>query len=412
MQKIPQHITKTLSQLETDASLLVLECPNGKIDFMSNDYLGIVHHKLAEDAFSAQVELKYGATGSRLLAGNSAIHVEFEQWLADYYKGEGALVFNSGFVANCGIIDAIATRHDIILYDEFIHASLRDGCRISNALSFSFKHNNVNDLAEKIEKHKNKATNIYVLIESLYSMDGDIPDIEAFCRICDIDNVYLIVDEAHSTGIMGDEGEGLVVEKGLQDKVFLRIYTFGKAIGRKGAVVIADAPVINYLINRCRTFIYSTALSPMDILRIKAAMIVVKTMHSERTQLKVLSAYANRLFSQIKGITYLPNDSPIKPLILGSGTFINILVKILRIKSINARVITSPTVPAGTERIRLVLHSFNTEQEISLLYQILSSEFVQNMPNMIDAIDSLNIANLAENHFFTMPQWKELMEIY
>lgn len=411
MQKIPQHITNTLAQLETDSSLLVLECPNGKIDFMSNDYLGIVHHKLAEEIFAAQTHLKYGATGSRLLAGNSPIHVEFEQWLADYYKGKAALVFNSGFVANSGIIDAIATRHDIILYDEFIHASLRDGCRISNAASFSFKHNDVADLAQKIEKNKNKATNIYVLIESLYSMDGDIPDIEAFCRICDIDNVYLIVDEAHSTGIMGEEGEGLVVEKGLQDKVFLRIYTFGKAIGRKGAVVIGNEAVINYLINRCRTFIYSTALSPMDILRIKAAMLVVKGMHSERAQLKVLSAHANRLFSQIKGITYIPNDSPIKPLILGSGTFINVLVRILRIKSINARVITSPTVPAGTERIRLVLHSFNTEQEITLLYQILSSDFVQNMPNMIQSIDSSEIIHLTESNFFAMPQWTELMEM-
>jgi 8-amino-7-oxononanoate synthase len=308
MKKVPKHITKTLLQLEENDALLALECPDGNIDFMSNDYLGVVKHQLGEETLPTGHRISHGATGSRLLAGNSMIHLEFEAWLADYYHGESALVFNSGFVANYGIVDALATRHDVILYDEWIHASLRDGCRISNAASYSFKHNDLEDLADKIAKHKNKADNIYVLIESLYSMDGDIPDIEAICKICDLDNVYLIVDEAHSTGIMGENGEGLIIEKGLEDKVFLRIYTFGKAIGRKGAVAVGDKIVIDFLINRCRSFIYSTALSPLDILRIQSAINAVKGMREERSYLQDLSDYANGLFSTIPGA--LLHESP------------------------------------------------------------------------------------------------------
>ncbi len=392
MEKLPKNISKTLDNLAKSYVLTELEFFEGKVDFNSNDYLGVVTEHVAEEPVSPKIHY-LGSKGVRLLSGNYPIHMDFETWLADYFEAEAAITFSSGYAANSGFLAAVAQRGDTILYDEIIHASMRDGIRLSFADSHSFKHNDLEHLRKRIAR-ANPNGSVYIVVESLYSMDGDIPDLAALCDLCEETGAFLVVDEAHSTGIYGEEGQGMLYEKGLHKRVFARIYTFGKGIGRKGAVIVGSKKLIQFLTNRCRTFIYSTSLAPIDIYYLWEAMKAVKTMKAERTRWRVLSEYANELFQQIPSVSFTPNDSPLKAIIIGHGNAVDVLLKILRTKGMALRLIVSPVVPLGTERLRVVLHSFNTEAEIDTLYKILISPLVQNLWKGVEVISLEEISRL------------------
>lgn len=398
MQKLPQSVSKTLDNLAKNYVLTELAFFEGKTDFNSNDYLGVVTTHAGEAAASPETHF-LGSKGVRLLSGNYPIHVNFEKWLADYYEAEAAITFSSGYAANSGFLAAVAQRGDTILYDEIIHASMRDGIRLSFANAHSFKHNNIEHLRKRISNAKGS---VFVVIESLYSMDGDIPDMEAICDLCDETGAFLVVDEAHSTGIYGKEGQGLLYEKGIHKRVFARIYTFGKGIGRKGAAIVGSKALIQFLTNRCRTFIYSTSLAPMDIHYLWQAMLAVKDMKAERKRWRELSEYANQLFVKIPNVRFIPNDSPLKAIIIGHGNAVDILLEILRFKGMALRLIVSPVVPMGTERLRVVLHSFNTEAEIDTLYEILTSSLVQNLWKGVEKISLDEINRLQDNELETL----------
>lgn len=392
MKKLPQSVLRTLESLAKNYVLTELAFFEGKIDFNSNDYLGVVTNHFGEEPVSPEIHY-LGSKGVRLLSGNYPIHMDFEKWLATYYEAEAAITFSSGYAANSGFLAAVAQRGDTILYDEIIHASMRDGIRLSFADAYSFKHNDIEHLRKRIEKAKGS---VFVVIESLYSMDGDIPDLEAICDLCDETGAFLVVDEAHSTGIYGEDGQGLLYERGLHQRAFARIYTFGKGIGRKGAAIVGDKALIQFLTNRCRTFIYSTSLAPMDVHYLWKAMEAVKGMKAERKRWRELSEYANQLFVKIPSVKFIPNDSPLKAIIIGHGNAVDILLKILRSKGMALRLIVSPVVPMGTERLRVVLHSFNTEEEIDALYEILISPLVQNLWKGIKAISLEELSALQE----------------
>ncbi|HET8855038.1 MAG TPA: aminotransferase class I/II-fold pyridoxal phosphate-dependent enzyme, partial [Salinimicrobium sp.] len=238
------------------------------VDFSSNDYLGIGQHKIV---FAAAGELmdrhskrKSGSGGSRLLSGNSVLYKKAEDIIGDFHQAESALIFNSGYDANVGFFSSVPQRDDLVFYDEYIHASVRDGISMGMARGYKFKHNDLTDLSDSINRKRAEypAADIYVVTESVFSMDGDSPDLKSFAEYTSEQGIFLIIDEAHAVGVFGERGEGLVQQEGIEDLVFARIVTFGKAVGCHGAAILSKTDLREYLINFSRSLIYTTALPP------------------------------------------------------------------------------------------------------------------------------------------------------
>jgi 8-amino-7-oxononanoate synthase len=343
-----------------------LRLPEGKIDFCSNDYLGIVKNNLLTPLPEAEdVHLRQGSTGSRLLTGNYALIEETERIIAGFHEAGAGLIFNSGYDANVGLLSSVPRRGDTILYDQWIHASIRDGIRLSFAKSFPFQHNDPQDLEKKL---KMSGGNIFVVTESIFSMDGDLAPLNEFTELAGNYRANLVVDEAHATGIIGKRGEGLVQELGLQNKCFARIHTFGKAVGCHGAIVLGSESLRNFLINFSRPFIYSTALPESSIAVIRAGYSLFPRMNRERDHL-------NSLISQFQGAggphRILKSPSPIQGIIVPGNENARKLAQTLAGYNLDIRPILYPSVPKGAERLRIVLHSFNTREELNLLIRSL-----------------------------------------
>ena len=272
MKQIPKSIAIKLEQREQNNSLRKLSLPNNLVDFASNDYLGFSKSEsIFKETHSYLIDnniIQNGATGSRLLSGNHLVYQEAENYIAKFHHSESALIFNSGYDANVGFFSAVPQRNDVILFDELAHASIRDGIQLSNAKSYKFQHNDFEDLERiilKLSTDNQQLLTIFVVTESVFSMDGDTPNLEKLVQICEKHNCYLVVDEAHALGVFGDHGEGLVQMLGLQDSVFARIMTFGKGLGCHGAAILGSQKLIDYLVNFARSFIYSTGLSPHSV---------------------------------------------------------------------------------------------------------------------------------------------------
>lgn len=362
---------RKLQQREVQGNKRRLFHAAGCADFFSNDYLGIAINKvLTEPVAHYGNDLSYGATGSRLLSGNSTAAVELETYLAAFHNAEAALLFNSGYDANLGLYASLADRHTTILYDELCHASIIDGIRLSQAKqSFRFRHNDAADLQQKLEKYAG-AGPLIIAVESVYSMEGDLVPLPIFSALADQYNASLIVDEAHATGVFG-QGKGLVQELDLQEKIFARVHTFGKAMGCHGAVVVGSNLLKEYLVNFARSFIYTTALPAHSIAVIKAAYewmqeqeMVINTLH-ERI------AYFRQQVKDAEG--WKDSISPIQGFIAGSNERVKYLHEQLRAAGVEVCAIRQPTVPAGSERLRICLHAFNTETEINRLIEIIRS---------------------------------------
>lgn len=359
---------KLLEKLERrrkEGTIRSLSLMNLKIDFFSNDYLG-----LAQDGLSINKEFKSrGATGSRLLSGNSEEALSCESFLAKYFNVDSALVFNSGYSANLSLLSAIPQRGDTILYDELVHASIRDGIRLSFAKAISFNHNDLSDLEAKL---KLATGSVYVVVESLYSMNGDISPLNEIAKKCSSNNSFLIVDEAHSVGVFGKEGQGLVQELKLESKIFARIITFGKAYGFHGAAILGSKDLIDFLINFARPFIYTTGLPPDDYKTIEK---IVKNKTIESIESRQIDLQRNIKFFRKDLIDKqrYPSDlkSPIQIIQTESTHNTIALAERMKINGIYTKPIFSPTVPQGKECIRICIHSFNSKEEITLLKSLL-----------------------------------------
>jgi 8-amino-7-oxononanoate synthase len=310
---------------------------------------------------------RHGSTGSRLLAGNYPLIEETEKLIASFHEAEAGLIFNSGYDANVGLLSCVPQRGDTILYDYLSHASIRDGIRLSFARSVSFEHNNLADLRSKLAQ---ASGNIFVVTESVFSMDGDIVPIEQVVDICNAFGAHLIVDEAHATGIVGEKGEGLVQHKGFQSQCFARVHTFGKAVGCHGAIVLGSDSLRDYLINFSRPFIYSTSLPESSILAIKRAYELFPRLHSERSHLKSLVA---RFQDTDTNFRKAISNTAIQAVIVPGNDYVKELANRLQVSNLDVRPILYPTVPKGSERLRIVLHAFNTTAELEQLLELLRS---------------------------------------
>jgi len=353
LKKIPASITEKLSKRKVDGTYRTLAIVENKIDFFSNDYLGM-------SKIETKTTQRHGSTGSRLISGNLAYTEQLEKELAAFFGKESALLYNSGYDANLGFFSCIPLKGDTIFYDEFVHASIRDGIQLSFAKSYSFKHNDIDDLKKKIAFAEGT---VYVVVESIYSMDGDAAPIEKLIAITEEINGFLIVDEAHSAGIFGEKGQGLVSEKKLDDFIFAKLITFGKAFGSHGAIWLCDNITRNYLINFSRAFIYTTALPPITQERIREAVFTVSEMHTERQQLfKNITLF--REIAKNKDGILINSTSPIQSLLIKGNSAAKNKAHHLLNNGFNVKAILSPTVAKEKERIRICLHSYNTENEI------------------------------------------------
>ncbi|MBL7912872.1 MAG: pyridoxal phosphate-dependent aminotransferase family protein [Bacteroidia bacterium] len=367
---IPNHLFKALAEREQKGMLRKLTINYPSIDFCSNDYLGfsklgLLTKKL--ETSNPKQEMIFGSTGSRLISGNSIFVEEAEKQIALFHHAASALIFNSGYDANLGLLSSVPQKDDLILFDELIHASIYDGIRLGYATHYKFKHNNVDILKDLIQRHLQSFKNIYIVVESVYSMDGDLaPLIEITELIKPFENVFLIVDEAHAIGVFGKQGRGLCNALGIENNCFARIYTYGKAMGCHGAAVVGDELLRNYLINFSRSFIYTTALPNHSVNAIlNAYQLLIET-----DQKDVLQNNISYFYSKTKTIkAMIKSQSAIHSLVVGSNEKADLLEKKLAVKNIYAKAIKSPTVKEGTERVRFCIHAYNTIQETDLLIE-------------------------------------------
>jgi 8-amino-7-oxononanoate synthase len=376
MKRFPDLLSNKLTQRIEHNSLRELPFRANLIDFASNDYLGL---SKSDSIFKSTHEylletncLENGATGSRLLSGNHKLYKETEDYLAAYHDTESALVFNSGYDANVGFFSSVTQKGDLILYDELCHASIRDGIIMSNAKSYKFNHNDCEDLEKLILR--NPDTVIYIVTESVFSMDGDTPNLEEVIAVSNKYNCYLVVDEAHALGVLGAKGEGLVQHLNLQNQVFARIVTFGKGLGCHGAAILGSKELSTYLVNFARSFIYTTGLSPHSV-----ATILIAYTYLNSNNLFVDALRENIIhFNQEKNMVglkqlFVRSKSAIQSAIIpGNEKVKNIAVQ-LQEKGFDVKAILSPTVPEGQERLRFCIHSYNTKEEISEVMQLLST---------------------------------------
>lgn len=363
-----QFIREKLDERQENGSYRTLKHENNLVDFCSNDYLGFARSSTLkqwiDDEIAASQHVLNGSTGSRLLSGNLSYTESLEQQIADYHKAEAGLIYNSGYDANIGLFSSLPQRGDTIILDELAHASIIDGARLSYANRYTFRHNDLESLEEKL---KNAKGNCYVVIESVYSMDGDTPPIKEILATTQKHKAELIVDEAHAIGLYNN---GLINKIGLEDEVFARVITFGKALGCHGAIILGSKTLREYLINFSRSFIYTTAASFHQMASVKMAYKILPHAGNEIEKLQNNIKLFKNLTVGVKN-NLLPSDSSIQCFIVGSNEKVRAKAGELQRVGLDARPILSPTVAKGSERLRICLHSFNSDNEITLLSEIL-----------------------------------------
>jgi 8-amino-7-oxononanoate synthase len=372
--KLPENLLQKLVVRKQNNAFRQLPDGNTSIDFTSNDYIGFsksgiifnkTHHYLLDTK-----NIQNGATGSRLISGNHSLYKIAETFITQFHQSESALIFNSGYDANVGFFSAIPQRNDVILYDELSHASIRDGILMSNAKTYKFNHNDFEDLERLIVKHQNSI--IYIVTESVFSMDGDCPNLEELVLLSEKYKCYLVIDEAHALGVFGDKGEGLLQFLGLHNRVFARIMTFGKGLGCHGAAVLGTQELKEYLVNFARSFIYTTGLSPHSVATI---FVAYQQLEIEKETIEILRqniVYFNQQ-KKLLGLQpmFVRSKSTIQSAIIPGNENVKAVAQKLQEKGFDVKAILSPTVPEGQERLRFCIHSYNSEDEINQALELL-----------------------------------------
>ncbi|WP_411272797.1 aminotransferase class I/II-fold pyridoxal phosphate-dependent enzyme [Daejeonella sp.] len=362
MNPIDDFISATLKERENNDSIRSLKPESSLIDFCSNDYLGFARSPELKAAFEKEIgkhpDYFLGSTGSRLLSGNNEFTEDLESEIAGFHNSEASLLFNSGYDANIGIFASLPQRGDTIICDQFVHASIIDGVRLSHATRYVFKHNDLNSLEEKLKLAKGR---IYIAIETVYSMDGDEAPLQEICALAEQYNAAVIADEAHAIGVFGRQGRGLADQLGLNSRIFARIVTFGKALGVHGAAVIGSMQLRTYLINYARSFIYTTASPILNHLAVKVSYAFLQNRDHQSKLNERIEAFKSGLDPLINIIS---SRSAIHALLVPGNVEVREKAKSLQSSGFDVRPILSPTVPQGAERLRISLHNHNSIAEI------------------------------------------------
>jgi len=360
-------LKKKLDERKNSGNLRQLPGQKGLIDFVSNDYMGLARNEeLAEIIRKREKEESpgIGGTGSRLLSGNHDYYSQVEDYLKSVFEAEGVLIFNSGYHANQALVSSVAQKGDTIIYDQLAHVCLKEGAWLSKAETIAFRHNDMEDLEQKLRQAIGRK---FVVTETVFSMDGDIAPLRAILDLCEQYNGYLIVDEAHSTGSFGKDGSGLLQSLMLAQKVFARVYTFGKAMGVHGACVAGSKILIDYLVNFGRPFIYTTSLPPLSLISIEESFKYL----ASHIELQQALQHKIRLFRE--RFTDSVSETAIQPVLIGSNEKAREASLKLAGQGFDVRPILSPTVQRGSERLRISLHTFNTSDQIDELTSTLKN---------------------------------------
>ena len=343
--------------------------------FGTNNYLGLTHHPYVIKAAKEASEYGTGSTGSRLTTGASYEARELESNISEFKNVESALIFNTGYMTNLGVIYALTKENDVIFSDQLNHASIIDGTRISKAKVRVYKHKDTNDLEKKINEeikvneNENKS-NFFIISDGVFSMDGDIAPLPELVEIADKYNCTLIIDEAHATGVIGKNGKGTVeyykdkTGIDLTDSVDLQIGTLSKALASEGGFVCGKQVYIDYLINKSRPFIFSTALSPATIASANAALNLLKENNEEYlNELNSNTSLMRELLTNA-GLNIVDGETPIIPIIIGPADLANKISKELEKEGILVSSIRPPSVPKDMSRLRLTVIATHTKEEI------------------------------------------------
>ncbi|WP_336366265.1 8-amino-7-oxononanoate synthase [Marinobacter sp. C2H3] len=342
-----------------------------RLSFCSNDYLGLANHPATRDALvSALSETGLGGAASHLICGHHDAHHHLEERLAAFTRRESALLFSTGYMANLGVISALAGRGDTVFSDRLNHASIIDGCLLSRATVQTYPHGDVATLAAKLSAtpgHK------LVVTDGVFSMDGDVAPLKELARVCRRYDALLMVDDAHGLGVLGPQGRGSVLAEGLStDDVPLLVGTLGKAVGTSGAFVAGSALMMDYLVQKARTYIYTTAMPPALARATAASLDVIEQGDERRIHLRALTTRF-REGAQALGYTLMPSNTPIQPILVGGNEAALALSQALEAKGLLVTAIRPPTVPVGEARLRVTLSAAHTEADVDTLLAALAS---------------------------------------
>jgi glycine C-acetyltransferase len=358
-----QGLYRSLRCVEGDQGPTLLIDGREVINFSSNNYLGLANHPALREAAKAAID-RYGcgSGASRLISGNMTLHEELESKIAELKETEAALVFNSGFQANTGIIPVLVGEGDVILSDALNHASIIDGCRLARAKVVVYGHCDLDEL-ERGLKYSLPNGRKLIVTESLFSMDGDEAPLVDIVSLAERHGAIVMVDEAHATGVYEPNGAGIVAKLGLGERVLVQMGTLGKALGGFGAYVAGSKALRELLINRCRSFIFTTSLPPAVMAMAIAAIDLIRE-EPERRQALRNNCQLLRGGLEALGYSLGTSQSQILPLMIGDATQCMKLSEDLLQRGVFAQGIRPPTVPAGTSRLRITLMATHTREHI------------------------------------------------
>ncbi|THD57206.1 MAG: 8-amino-7-oxononanoate synthase [Bradyrhizobium sp.] len=371
--KASSYVT-ALNVLQNDDRLRSLK-PRTGIDFSSNDYLALASAPRMRRAVSAAVEAgtPIGAGGSRLLRGNCEEHQSLEAAAAEFFGAETAVFFGSGYVANFAVLTTLPQRGDLLVLDQLVHASIHEGARAGRAEFRESRHNDPQSVETTIRdwRAQGGTGRIWIVVESLYSMDGDFAPLQELIAIADRHDAFLMVDEAHATGVYGEQGRGLTAcYEGRENLV--AVHTCGKALGAAGALVTTTRVLRDFIVNRCRPFIFSTAPSPLMAVAVQEALLILRQEPERQQRLTDLIAFAHRQIGTRRGFRL--SGSQIVPYVVGDNARAMALAAAMQVRGFDIRGIRPPTVPAGTARLRISLTNNVGEDDVRAMLNALVEE--------------------------------------
>jgi 8-amino-7-oxononanoate synthase len=363
-----------LHALKEDGRLRSLK-PRIGIDFSSNDYLALASAPRMRRALSAAIEAgtPIGAGGSRLLRGNCVEHESLEAEAALFFGAEAAIFFGSGYVANLAVLTTLPQRGDLLVLDHLVHASVHEGARAGRAEFRESRHNDPQSVEATIREWRTRGGTgrVWIVVESLYSMDGDFAPLNELVAIADRHDAFLVVDEAHATGVFGEHGRGLTAPyEGRENLV--AVHTCGKALGAAGALVTTTRLLRDFMVNRCRPFIFSTAPSPLMAVAVQEALLILHEEPERQQRLTNLIAFAHRQIGARPG--WRPAGSQIVPYVVGDNARAMALASALQARGFDIRGIRPPTVPAGTARLRISLTNNVGEDDVRVMIDAVTEQ--------------------------------------
>ncbi|WP_047152075.1 8-amino-7-oxononanoate synthase [Aneurinibacillus tyrosinisolvens] len=359
---------RQLRRIESAASHRVIMEGREMLMFASNNYLGLANDpRLIRAACQAIEKYGTGSSGSRLTTGNTILHEQLEERLAHFKGTESAIVFNTGYMANIAALTSLVGEGDVIFSDALNHASIIDGCRLSRAQTVIYRHSDILDLEEKLKASSHFRRRL-IVTDGVFSMDGNIAPLPDIVSLTERYKAFVMVDDAHATGVLGSSGRGTADHFGLKDKISVQLGTLSKALGAEGGYIAGKKELIDFLLNRARPFIFSTALSPGVMASALEALNIVENEPERRKRLHHSSLYVRQELSRM-GFRVLDGETPILAVLIGEAETAVAFSKKLETNGIFAPAIRPPTVPAGSSRIRITVMSTHTDEDIKELIE-------------------------------------------